>query len=80
MVRYTREEKYSKPKDIKEMLLLAIKRENASIGLYEDMARHNFSDEMKTFIYELRDEELGHKAKIQNKLNELQKRAKEIRV
>ena len=73
MVRYSREEKYSKPKDIKEMLRLALKRENASIGLYEDMAKHNFSEEMKEFIYKLRDEELGHKAKIQGKLNELEK-------
>jgi rubrerythrin len=76
MVRYSREEKYSKPKDIQEMLRLAIKRENASIGLYEDMAKHNFSEEMKEFISRLRDEELGHRIKIQSKLNELEKGSK----
>ena len=74
MVRYSREEKYSKPKDITELLKLAAKREDASIALYEDMAQHNFSDEIKAFIYHLRDEELGHRAKIENKLNELKRK------
>ena len=71
MVRYTREEKYSKPKDLKELLKLALKRENASIGFYGDMIQHNFSDEIKQFISELRNEELGHKAKLESKLREL---------
>ena len=73
MVRYNREEKYSKPKDIKEMLKLALHRENSSISFYEDMARHNFSDEMKEFISGLKNEELEHRAKIASKLEEFNK-------
>ena len=73
MVRYSREEKYSKPKDIKEMLKLAFNREDASISFYEDMSRHNFSDEIKEFISGLRNEELEHRAKIASKLKELDK-------
>ena len=73
MVRYSREEKYSKPTGEKELLLLALKRENASIGFYEEMLTHHFSDQIKEFIRELRNEELGHRAKIEAKLRALQK-------
>ena len=68
MVRYHREEKYSKPKDLREMLLLAIDREDASIGFYEHMAGRRFSEEIKGLITELKNEELSHKAKLENQL------------
>ncbi|MBU0548868.1 MAG: hypothetical protein KJ838_00885, partial [Candidatus Omnitrophica bacterium] len=63
-------EKYSKPREAKEILALALKRESASVKFYEDMMRHDFSDSIKEFISALRNEELVHKLKIENKLKE----------
>lgn len=71
MVQYMREEKYSKPKDLKEVLLLALKRENASVGFYNEMLSHNFPAEIKTLIEGLKNDELGHIAMIENKLKTL---------
>jgi len=71
MLEYTRKERYVKPKNLKELLLLALKREEASVDFYNDMSRHSFSEEIADFISGLRDEELGHKTKIQNKLKEI---------
>lgn len=69
MVKYTREEKYSKPKNDAEFLELAIMREKASEHFYADMLKHNFSDEIKLLISGLMYEEKAHKDKLQMKLN-----------
>lgn len=72
MLRYSREEKYSKPQTIKEMLKLALVREKASIKFYNDMLKHNISAQIKEFITKLRDEELGHIRNIEHKMKELE--------
>ena len=68
MVRYRREEKYSKPRDPEDMLKLAIERESASAAFYKDMLTCHFSDDMKRFIADLKNEEIAHKAKLEKKL------------
>lgn len=72
MLRYSREEKYSKPETVQEMLKLALKREKASIAFYNDMLKHNISAEIKQFIVKLRDEEQGHINNIEFKIKELE--------
>jgi len=71
VVRYRREECYSKPKSLKELLELALKREVASANFYENMMERSFSSEIKAFINELRNEEVAHQEKIRGKLKEL---------
>lgn len=71
MAPYEREGKFKQPADLKELLSLALNREKTSIGLYDDMLRHSFSDEMKEFITVLKKEEMAHKARIESKLKEL---------
>ncbi len=71
MARYAKQEKYRKPRDRREMLLLAIEREEASISLYEDMTIRRFPPEVKQLISRLRDEELLHKKKLKEMLLEL---------
>ncbi len=71
MLKYSREEKYSKPESAKEILILAREREKSSLHFYEDMLKHSFSEDIKNLIEELKNEELGHIIKIEKKLGEL---------
>lgn len=72
MIRYERKEKYKKPLNIKELLLIALDREDASVGFYEDMTGHIFlSKNTKDFIRQLQKEEEAHKLRIEKKLQEL---------
>ena len=70
MVKYEKTEKYTKPKDLREFLLLALQREKASIRFYAEMAKHSFSPDIKELIIGLKNEEISHKDKIESKLNE----------
>ena len=62
MVKYRRDERYTRPKDLKELLTIALHKERASHGFYEDMLKHSFAQEVsiKEKINKLRDAELGH--------------------
>ncbi len=72
MLRYSREDKYTKPKDVREMLVLAREKEKSSFGFYEDMSKHFFQDEdIKKLLDELKNAEAGHIQRIEKKLEEL---------
>jgi len=71
MIKYEKKERYKKPTNLKELLTLALIREKSSFGFYEDMAKHSFTLDTKVFLDKLKNEELGHILKIENKLKEL---------
>jgi rubrerythrin len=71
MVKYKKYEKYTKPRDEKEFLQLAIYRESAAVAFYEDMLKHNFSNEIKGLITELISEECTHRTRLEKKIREL---------
>jgi rubrerythrin len=73
MVEYFREEKYTRPKDLKELLQIARQREVASAGFYEDMSKFPFANFVFELIEELKKAELGHIKMIENKLAEVEK-------
>ena len=70
MVKYKKFEKYTKPRNDKEFLELAMYRELAAVGFYDDMSRHEFSADVKKLICELRDEEKAHRTRLERKLSE----------
>lgn len=72
MIHYSKEEQYSTPKDIKELLILTLEREKSAVGFYEDMLGHNFALTIKDLLYELRDAELYHVKIVEKKLAELE--------
>ena len=72
MFKYSREEKYTKPKNMHDMLKLALKREKASAGFYNEMLKHVLSDSVRNFIIKLRDEEIGHARSIEKKISEIE--------
>lgn len=74
MLKYSREEKYTKPQNISDMLKLALKRERASIRFYDNMLKHDMPGEIKRVIEKLRDEESGHIKSIEFKIKELEGR------
>ena len=72
MVKYEREEKYTKPKSVKELLVLAREKEKASRGFYEDMAKHFFQNiGIRDLLNELKQAEEKHIQIIEKKLKEL---------
>jgi rubrerythrin len=71
MFKYSREEKYTKPKNAKELLTLARAKEKGSFGFYSDMSGYNFSEDIKKLIEELKNEELDHIRRIEAKLEQL---------
>lgn len=72
MIKYERKEKYTKPRNVKELLILAKAKEKASFGFYNEMSRHFFiNDDIKKLLSELRDAEAAHIQRIENKLEEL---------
>ena len=58
MVKYEKTEKYTKPKDLRELLLLALQREKAAINFYDEMLKHAFSQDIKEFMIELKKAEV----------------------
>lgn len=71
MVRYKQEESYSKPGNIKEILEIALAREKAAVGFYEDMLTHSFASTISDLLVELRNAERHHVEIIEKKLAEL---------
>jgi rubrerythrin len=72
MARFERKEKYAKPTDERELLLLAVEREEASRDFYETMARHFYRNEgIRTVLEDLKNAESGHLKTLQEKLKEL---------
>jgi rubrerythrin len=73
MVEYTQEERYSKPKNIKDLLTIALTREKAAVGFYGDMLKHSFAqiEIVKDLIEELKKAEEGHVRRLERKLDEL---------
>lgn len=71
MIKYSREEKYSKPKDIKELLVIAREREKASVDFYREMSRHSLPATLFTLINKLKDAEIAHVQWIERKMEEL---------
>ncbi|MDP2940443.1 MAG: ferritin family protein [Candidatus Omnitrophota bacterium] len=71
MIWYSKKEKYSQPKDIKELLTIALEREKSAVGFYEDMLTHSFASMVSDLLVELRDAERHHAQIIEKKLAEL---------
>ena len=71
MVRYKQEESYSKPRNIKDILEIALSREKAAVGFYEDMLTHSFAYAVSDLLVELRNVERHHVEIIEKKLAEL---------
>jgi len=73
MLEYERKESYTKPKNIKELLVLAREKEKASHGFYVDMAKHFFQDlGIKDLLNKLKQAEEKHIQIIEEKLKELE--------
>ena len=72
MVQYEREDKYTKPRDVKELLTLAREKEKASFGFYQSMSKHFFQNlGIRDLLNELRQAEVKHIQIIEKKLEEL---------
>lgn len=76
-MKYKRIEEYSKPKDIKELLILAREKEKASLNFYADMLKI-FSDQesIAQLLESLKDEEAGHIKKIEDRIEKFAGKAK----
>ncbi|MEW6009552.1 MAG: hypothetical protein AB1629_07965 [Candidatus Omnitrophota bacterium] len=71
MLKYKRVDKYTKPKNIKELLILAREKEKSSFGFYEDMLKHSFALSIRELIEDLKNQELGHMRKIEDALERI---------
>lgn len=71
MLKYKRVDKYTKPKNIKELLILAREKEKSSFGFYEDMQKNSFAIGLKELIEELKNQELGHLRRIEKELEKI---------
>lgn len=71
-MKYKRIEEYSKPKDAKELLILAREKEKASLNFYADMLKiFSGQENIAQLLESLKDEEAGHIKKIENQLEQL---------
>lgn len=67
MVRYISEEKYTKPKTAKDVLIIAREKEKASLNFYEEMEKVFVEDsETKMLIEDLKKDEIVYIEKIEN--------------
>ena len=74
MAEYERKEKYTKPENEKELLLLAREKEKASFGFYENMSKLFFlSENIRKLLDELKAAELIHIQIVEKKLEEIGK-------
>ena len=72
MAKYSREEQYTRPKDIKGLLTIVLEKEKASFGFYEDMLKHPFAQTIRELINELKMAEAMHIKIIEKKLAEIE--------
>jgi len=74
MVEYSREEKYSRPNNVKELLKIALHKERGAFGFYEDMLKHSFAQvpSIADMLNKLREAEATHIKIIEKKLAEIE--------
>ncbi len=64
-MKYSRREKYSKPRTPADALILALEREKASCHFYNHIVKKRMSPVLTKLFRQLRDEEAGHIKKIE---------------
>lgn len=72
MVEYSQEERYSKPKDVKDLLVIALRREKAAVGFYEEMLQYSFAEKAGGVIEELKRLEEAHVRLLENQLKQIE--------
>jgi rubrerythrin len=68
-MKYERKDKYTRPHTPADILELALQKEKSSYEFYVQMIKETSSPILKKLLTQLKDAELGHIQKIQNKIN-----------